>query len=68
MLRMSDYLKGEWCDVVDGLFWRFVEKHQTLLKCNARANFMVQGLGRMKPERRERIFARATQFLEQNTL
>ena len=32
------------------------------------ANFMVQGLGRMKPERRERIFARATQFLEQNTL
>lgn len=68
MLRMSDYLKGEWCDIVDGLFWRFVEKHQTLLRCNARANFMVQGLGRMKPERRERIFARATQFLEQNTL
>lgn len=68
MLRMSDYLKGEWCDVVDGLFWRFVEKHQALLRCNARASFMVQGLGRMKPDRRQRILSKADQFLDQHTL
>lgn len=68
MLRMSDYLKGDWCDVVDGLFWRFVDKHQAVLKCNARANFMVQGLGRMKPERRQRVFAKAENFLAEHTL
>ncbi|MEL7450881.1 MAG: cryptochrome/photolyase family protein, partial [Pseudomonadota bacterium] len=23
MLKMSDYKKGDWCDTVDGLYWRF---------------------------------------------
>jgi deoxyribodipyrimidine photolyase-related protein len=28
LLKMSDYRRGEWCDVVDGLYWRFVDHHR----------------------------------------
>ena len=28
LLKMSDFRKGEWCDVVDGLYWRFIQKHR----------------------------------------
>jgi len=24
---MSNHKKGEWCDVVDGLYWRFIENN-----------------------------------------
>ena len=26
-LKMSNYEKGAWCDVIDGLYWRFVQKN-----------------------------------------
>jgi deoxyribodipyrimidine photolyase-related protein len=27
ILKMSNYPKGEWCQIWDGLFWRFMIKH-----------------------------------------
>ena len=27
MLRMSNHKKGEWCDIVDGLYWSFIERN-----------------------------------------
>ena len=40
ILKMSDYKKGEWVDVWDGLFWRFMKKHFDLLKDNPRLNML----------------------------
>lgn len=41
ILKMSNYPKGEWTDIWDGLFWRFVQKHHTLFSSNNRTfNFM----------------------------
>ena len=67
LLKMSDFPRGDWCDVVDGLYWRFVDKHQQYLAGNPRLNMMLGSLNKMKPERRQRIFAAAEQFLEQHT-
>ncbi len=34
--KMSNYPKGEWTEIWDGLFWRFLQKHQPLFSSNYR--------------------------------
>ena len=63
ILKMSDYRKGDWCDVVDGLYWRFVSLHMGKLKNNPRLSFMQSTLKKMNPERKEAIFKAAESFL-----
>ena len=36
ILKMSNYPKGEWTEIWDGLFWRFVQKHHALFSSNNR--------------------------------
>lgn len=67
MLKMSDFKKGDWCDTVDGLYWRFVDKHSTFFESNPRVSFMTRNLQRMDKERQVRIFARAEEFLDRCT-
>ena len=67
LLNMSDYAKGPWCDIVDGLYWRFIDKHREFFAGNPRLAVMPKALERIKPERRERIFAAAEEFLAKYT-
>ena len=67
LLKMSDIKKGDWCDVVDGLYWRFVANNREELSKNPRLAAFASGLDRLKPARRERIFAAAEGFLERCT-
>lgn len=41
ILKMSDYTKGAWVDIWDGLFWRFMQKHQDLFKSNPRTAVLL---------------------------
>jgi deoxyribodipyrimidine photolyase-related protein len=67
LLKMSDYRRGDWCDVVDGLYWRFVDKHADFFSANPRLSMMPRSLARLKPERKSKIFAAAERFLEHHT-
>lgn len=67
LLKMSDYGRGDWCDVLDGLYWRFVAKHRTFFAAQPRLAVMVGGLERLAAPRRERIFAAAEAFLARCT-
>jgi deoxyribodipyrimidine photolyase-related protein len=67
MLRMSNYKKGEWCDVVDGLYWRFIENNLNFFKTNPRLSLMVNALTRLDPERKKLILTQAEEFIENNT-
>lgn len=67
LLKMSDYRKGEWCDTVDGLYWRFIDKHRTFFSNNHRLSMMTRMLDKLKPERRRRIFDAAERFIEKHT-
>ena len=67
LLKMSDYGKGEWCDTVDGLYWRFIDKHREFFAGNPRLAVMPRTLDRLKEERRATIFAAAEAFLEEFT-
>ena len=65
--KMSDYGNGDWCDVVDGLYWRFIDRHRDFFAGNPRLALMPKALDRQKPDRLERIFAAAERFLDEHT-
>ena len=47
VLKMSDYKKGDWTGVWDGLYWRFVSKHRDFFSRNPRMKVMVSQIDRM---------------------
>ncbi len=67
LLQMSDYARGEWCDVVDGLYWRFIEKHADYFAANPRLSVMSRALAKLDARRKERIYAAAESFLREKT-
>ena len=67
LLKMSDYKRGEWCEVVDGLYWQFIEKNKKYIKSNHRLSMMAYSLEKIDPERKKRIFTQANKFIKYNT-
>ncbi len=67
LLKMSDYRRGDWCDVVDGLYWRFIDRHRDFFQSNPRLALMPRALDRLKEEKRSRIFSAAESFLDERT-
>ena len=67
MLRMSNFKKGDWCDIVDGLYWNFIERNREFFISNPRLSLMVRSLDKMKPDRKNLIYTAANQFIEKNT-
>ena len=67
MLRMSNFKKGEWCDVVDGLYWKFIEININFFKTNPRLSLMVNALSKINPDRKKLIFTKAEEFISKNT-
>lgn len=65
--KMSDYPKGAWCDVADGLYWSFVDAHRGFFAQNPRTKMLLGTLDRMAPKRKERIFALAEEHIEKTT-
>lgn len=65
--KMSDYSKGPWCDTVDGLYWRFIDKHREFFAGNPRLALMPKALDRLDSQRRDRIFAEAAKFIDRHT-
>lgn len=68
VLKMSDYERGDWCDIWDGLYWGFIDRHREMLTGNARMGQMVRGFDRLKPERREKILTAAENWIDEVTL
>ena len=67
LLKMSNYKKGEWCNTVDGLYWRFIQKNRKFYESNPRLSLQVKLLDRMAQERKELIFGEAEKFIEMHT-
>lgn len=61
--KMSDYSTGDWSEIWDGLYWRFIAVHEDFFRGNPRLSIMPAQLQRMDDERRERLMGRASDFL-----
>ena len=64
LMKMSDYPKGPWQEIWDGLFWRFMDKHRSFFLSNPRLAMLVRSLDKMKPETLERHLLNAQNFLD----
>ena len=51
-LKMMHFKKGDWCNIMDGLYWRFIEKNKKFFLKNPRLSMMARILEKMKPERK----------------
>ncbi len=67
LLKMSNYKRGDWCDTVDGLYWRFIEKNRKFYDSNPRLSMQARLLDKMNVERRQRIIIKAEEFITQFT-
>lgn len=67
IIKMSHYKKDEWCDVLDGLYWRFINKHREFFAKNYRMSMMVKMFDKMDEEKRKRILPKAEKFIKTMT-
>ena len=62
--KMSDYKTGNWTQIWDGLFWRFIKKHHQFFASNTRTVFMAKNVERMDKDTLGEKIATAEKFLE----
>jgi len=62
--KMSHYkADGEWCDVWDGLYWRWVYLHSSTLRSNPRWSMMCSAAVSMDATKREKHIHNAEKYL-----
>ena len=62
--KMSNFPKGDWQEIWDGLFWRFLNLHRDTFSKNPRMSMLLKTLDRMSREKRESHFEIADRFIE----
>ena len=67
-MKMMDFKKGDWCNVMDGLYWRFIDRNRKFFLKNPRLSMMVRIFDKMKAERKKMILSEADKFIKQNTI
>lgn len=61
--KMSDYRPGPWCEIWDGLYWRFIAKHEDFFRSNHRLSMMPMLLAKMDAHKREKHLNTAENYL-----
>ncbi len=64
ILKMSNFKKGEWCQVWDGLFWRWIDKNKSKLKTNPRWVIMCSRASGMDAKKMKEHIHVAEKYLE----
>ncbi len=64
LMKMSDYEKGNWQAIWDGLFWRFMHVHRTFFLSNPRLGMLIHTYDKMLPEKQQTHLNNAEQFLK----
>lgn len=62
--KMSNFSKGPWQEIWDGLFWRFMHVHRDTFKKNPRMSMLLSTLDRMSEDKRKNHFNNAQNFLQ----
>ena len=65
LMKMSDYEKGDWQQVWDGLFWRFMHVHRSFFLSNPRIGMLVHTFDKMTEEKKQAHLSFANHFLKQ---
>ena len=63
IIKMSDYKKGSWSEIWDGLFWTFMDKQREFFKTNPRMRMLISSFDKMNPMKKEKLLVDANNFL-----
>lgn len=63
LMKMSDYEKGNWQPIWDGLFWRFMNTHRDFFLKNPRLGMLVKTFDKMPKEKQEKHLQIANAYL-----
>jgi deoxyribodipyrimidine photolyase-related protein len=63
LMKMSDYKKGPWQNVWDGLFWRFMHTHRKFFLQNPRLGMLVSTFDKMPDIKQKAHLNNAEHFL-----
>ena len=64
LMKMSDYKKGEWQVIWDGLFWRFMHTHRDFFLQNPRLGMLVSSFDKMTDLKQKTHLNNAEKFLQ----
>jgi deoxyribodipyrimidine photolyase-related protein len=64
LIKMSDYEKGDWQPIWDGLFWRFMHVHRDFFLKNPRLGMLVKTFDKMPKEKQQSHLKQAERFFE----
>ena len=63
LMKMSDYKKGEWQTVWDGLFWRFMNTHRDFFLSNPRLGMLIRMFDKMPLEKQQNHLKNGERYL-----
>ncbi|MEJ7767184.1 MAG: cryptochrome/photolyase family protein [Chitinophagaceae bacterium] len=63
LMKMSDYKKGPWQEIWDGLFWRFMHVNRDFFIKNPRLGMLLKTFDKMPQAKRDRHLANAEKYL-----
>ena len=67
IIKMSNYKKGHWSDIVDGLYWNFIHTNIDVLSRNPRMGMVMMSYRKLKKERKDYLLKIANEFIAKKT-
>ena len=67
IMKMMNFKRGEWNNIMDGLYWRFIDKNRKFFIKNPRLSMMVRIFDKMDIKRKKIILSKANKFIKENT-
>jgi deoxyribodipyrimidine photolyase-related protein len=64
IIKMSDYKKGDWSEIWDGLFWSFMDKQREFFKKNPRMRMLLSSYDKMDVLKKEKLLLDADNFIK----
>jgi deoxyribodipyrimidine photolyase-related protein len=64
IIKMGDYKKGEWSEIWDALYWRYIYKNQETFGTNPRMNMVFSLLNKMEKSKLNKHLKIADNFLK----
>jgi deoxyribodipyrimidine photolyase-related protein len=64
LMKMSDYKKGDWQEIWDGLFWRFINNHRDFFIKNSRMNVLLKSFDNMNNQKKQGLLNKAEEYLK----
>ena len=61
--KMSNYKTGKWCEIWDGLFWKFLKDNEIYFRKQYRLSMLIKNLDKMSDEKLNRHISNADDFI-----